>query len=182
MTALMGDVRKYLYVKPVGLAVRGLSYNRLGSGAQNDILPPLYLGYETIIRGYTYKAFNKAQLLDPDALEPNDLLGSKMLVASAEIRFPFTGPERLAAIKSGFLFTDLNLFFDAGVVWGYYKDYEQNSIVNRSFNDSKLITSTGLSVRINLFGQLIIEPYYAFPLQLKGNSGGVFGVNFTPGW
>ena len=54
--------------------------------------------------------------------------------------------------------------------------------VERSFADSSIITSVGISTRINLFGQLIIEPYYAFPLQLEGNTKGVFGVNFTPGW
>jgi len=64
------------------------------------------------------------------------------------------------------------------MVWGKNENYG----VNRTFNETKLITSTGISARINLFGQLIIEPYYAYPLQLKGLNGGVFGVNFTPGW
>jgi outer membrane protein assembly factor BamA len=185
MTALMADVRKYFYVKPVGFAWRGLSYSRLGSGAKSEILPPLYLGYETIVRGYTYDAFEKASSADEDALSPNDLLGSKMLVSSFEVRFPFTGPERLAAIKSGVIFSDLNLFFDAGMAWGYYYDYDLNYnqiLKNRDFGDSRIITSAGISTRINLFGQLIIEPYYAFPLQLNGNNKGVFGLNFTPGW
>jgi Tol biopolymer transport system component len=185
MTALLADVRKYFYAKPVGFAFRGLSYNRIGSGAKSEILPPLYLGYETIVRGYTYDAFDKASSVDGDALNPNDLLGSKMLVSSFEVRFPFTGPERLAAIKSGVIFSDLNLFFDAGVAWGYYYDYDayyNQVLMNRDLSDSKIITSAGISARINLFGQLIIEPYYAFPLQLAGNGKGVFGLNFTPGW
>ncbi len=184
MTTLLADTRKYFFIKPIGLAFRGLSYNRLGSGANNTILPPLYLGYETIIRGYTYNAFEKSSSLNPDVLSPNDLLGSKMLVGSFEFRFPFTGPERLAAIKSGFLFSDLNLFFDIGKAWGTYNSYNsynQYVSVNRNFADSKWVTSTGISTRINLFGQIIIEPYYAFPLQLKG-IGGVFGLNFVPGW
>ncbi len=178
MTSLLADARKYFYAKPVTFAFKGNTYLRLGDDANDAIMPPLYLGYETLIRGYNYKAFERSNLLDEESLTPNDILGSKMILASFEIRFPFTGPERLAAIKSGFLFTDLNLFFDAGVAWGKNERYE----VDRTLEQSTIITSTGISTRINLFGQLIIEPYYAFPLQLEGNSKGVFGLNFTPGW
>ena len=84
------------------------------------------------------------------------------------------------------LFTDLNFFVDAGIAWGEYRNYNYNTgnydDVNRSFGDSKVISSVGVSTRINLFGQIILEPYYAFPLQLDLGSKGVFGLNFTPGW
>ncbi len=179
MTALLADIRKYFYTKPVTFAMKGFVYSRLGKDADNSLMPPLYLGYETLIRGYTYKAFDRSNSLGNGSLQQEDLLGNKMLVSNFEVRLPFTGPERLAAIKSGFLFSDLNLFFDAGVVWGKSEAY---GVTERSFQDSKIITSTGISARINLFGQLILEPYYAFPLQLDGNSRGVFGLNFTPGW
>lgn len=185
MTSVLADARKYLYLKPVTFAVKAFHYARLGSDARNDLMPPLYLGYETLIRGYTYSAFEKSSSVNYDDVY-NNLLGSKMLISNFEIRFPFTGPERLAAIKSGFLFTDLNLFFDAGIAWGDYQAYDSDTGVyndlSRKFEDTSIITSTGVSLRVNLFGQLIIEPYYAFPLQLDGNSNGVFGVNFTPGW
>ena len=178
MTSLLGDARVYKFIKPIALAGRVLSYNRLGSDAGSTLYPPLYLGYETLIRGYTYDAFNRARMVDTEALGPNDLLGSKMLIGSVELRVPFTGPERLAAIKSKFLFSDINLFFDVGKAWGTSDYYG----LNRSFSQSQFIYSTGVSARINVFGQIIIEPYYAFPLSLKGNSSGVFGINFTPGW
>ncbi len=178
MTSLVGDLRYYKYLKPIGIAGRMLSYNRLGNDAGNSLYPPLYLGYETLIRGYTYKAFNRASSIDNDAITPNNLMGSKMLVGSVELRLPFTGPERLALIKSSFLFSDLNLFFDVGRVWGVSDYYN----INRTFDESQFIYSAGVSTRINVFGQIIIEPYYAFPLSLKGNSNGVFGINFTPGW
>ncbi len=179
MTALLADARKYLYLKPITIAAKGYFYSRLGKDADNSLMPPLYLGYETLVRGYNYKAFERSNAISSSSLQPEDILGNKMLVTNFEIRLPFTGPERLAVVKSGFLFTDLNLFFDAGVVWGESSRY---GVTNRSLKDSEIITSAGISTRINLFGQLIIEPYYAFPLQLEGNSGGVFGVNFTPGW
>lgn len=179
MTSLLTDIRKYIYTKPVTFAAKGFMYSRLGKDADNSLMPPLYLGYETLVRGYTYKAFDRSNALSEDSLQPEDILGNKMLVANFEVRLPFTGPERLAVIKSGFLFTDINLFFDAGVVWG---ESERYGVAKRTLEDSKIITSAGLSTRINFFGQLIIEPYYAFPLQLEGNDSGIFGINFTPGW
>ena len=42
--------------------------------------------------------------------------------------------------------------------------------------------STGISARVNFFGQLIIEPYYAIPLRENGWKLGNFGLNFIPGW
>jgi hypothetical protein len=40
-----------------------------------------------------------------------------MAVANPELRFPFSGPERLALIRSKWFMTDINLFFDAGLAW-----------------------------------------------------------------
>jgi len=185
MTSLLIDARKYYYLKPITVAGKAYHYARLGKDARNDLLPPLYLGYETLIRGYIYKAFQRTNSVNYNEVL-NDLLGSRMLIANFEIRLPFTGVERLALIKSGFLFTDLNLFLDAGIAWGDYRVYDNtiNDYVDfsRNFSDSSIISSVGVSTRINLFGQLIIESYYAFPLQLDGNDKGVFGINFTPGW
>jgi len=175
-TALLTDFRKYVYTKPVTFAFKAYHYSKYGRDADNQLSVPLYLGYGTLVRGYTFSAFNNAS--SSSTFTPNDLIGNRIIVSNFEVRFPFTGPKRLALIDSGYIMSDLNLFVDAGVAWGQNRRYG----VDRKLNEAKIITSTGLSLRINLFGQLIIEPYYAFPLQLKGNSGGVFGINFTPGW
>jgi outer membrane protein assembly factor BamA len=178
-TTLLADYRKYHYIKPISLAFRAYHISRFGKDVDSPFTVPLYLGYETMIRGYTFKAFNKSLIADPiSSITPEDLLGNKMFVSNFEVRFPFTGPEKIAAIKSGMLFTDLNLFFDSGIAWGKSAYYG----VDRTLSKSKFITSTGVSLRINLFGQLILEPYYAIPLQLKGNANGNFGLLFAVGW
>jgi len=51
-----------------------------------------------------------------------------------------------------------------------------------SDDDRIPLFSTGTSIRINIFGYLVIEPYYAFPLQNGGFKNGIFGINFVPGW
>jgi hypothetical protein len=182
MTSLLLDARTYFYVKPVTFAFKAFQYSRLGKDANNDLMPPLYLGYETLIRGYNYHALNSVDIEEANIVY-NNLLGSKMALTNFEIRMPFTGPERLALIKSKFLFSDINLFFDAGIAWGEYSIFNNNTgfydEYNRKLLDSKIITSAGITTRINVYGQIIIEPYYAIPLELKR---GVYGLNFTPGW
>jgi hypothetical protein len=42
--------------------------------------------------------------------------------------------------------------------------------------------SAGISLRVNVFGYLIAEPYLAMPFQRQDVKGGVFGVNISPGW
>ena len=106
-----------------------------------------------------------------------------MYVGNIELRLPFTGPERLSAIKSRLLFTELNLFTDGGIAWGnrteIFGEGKEQTMVERK---SKFVMSTGISLRLNLFGYLIIEPYYAIPWQNGGWKNGSFGFNFTPGW
>ena len=119
-------------------------------------------------------------------------------MANLEVRLPFTGPKKLSAIESKFFFTDLNVFFDIGIA--YYGDSKiafdsQPSVVRSTpapttndpnatsvvYNRTPAI-SAGISLRVNLFGVLIIEPYYAIPFQRTDIGFGIFGLNLAPGW
>jgi len=45
------------------------------------------------------------------------------------------------------------------------------------------VFSAGVSLRVNLFGAMILEPYYAIQLNNPTRSKfGTFGLNFAPGW
>ncbi len=186
LAAFTFDYRKYIFVKPVSFAFKLSHYNRFGPDSEKTyqdggILPPLYLGYDFFVRGYSFDAMYQSSLSDSSSLWYTDLMGSKMLLGNFEFRIPFTGPERLALIKSGMFFTDLNFFVDAGLIWNSSNQLS----LHKDSNDRNVrypIYSTGVSTRINLFGQIIIQPYYAFPLSLSGAKKGYFGVNFYPGF
>lgn len=184
--AVTADLRKYFRFKPVTLAVRGYTYMRIGRDGEN--LYPLYAGYNYLIRGYEPNSFYNNQNLNNSNFDINQLSGSKLAVFNLELRLPFTGPKKLAQIPSGFLFTDLNLFFDAGVAWT-----EDSKVVFKSQPSNVLLPdgqpyervpalSAGISVRVNVLGAMILEPYYAFPFTRKDIKGGVFGLTFAPGW
>ncbi len=42
--------------------------------------------------------------------------------------------------------------------------------------------SAGISLRVNVFGYFVLEPYYAIPFQRTDVEAGVFGLVFAPGW
>jgi Tol biopolymer transport system component len=175
------DYRKYFYMKPVTLAFRFYNYSLYGAGSVKGQLPQLYLGNPWFIRGYE----NVLSKDGTSGFDITNLMGSKIAVANAEIRIPFTGPERLALLKSKFLFTDLNFFFDSGLAWGKDNQVElgaNDAFVATATTQRKPVYSTGISLRVNVLGAMIIEPFYAFPLTNGGFRNGSFGLNFIPGW
>jgi Tol biopolymer transport system component len=185
MTSVTADYRRYIFMKPFTFAFRGTHYGRYGQEADDQgIFYPLYLGYPGFVRGLDYNSLYKLQgsnLIGED-WSFESLLGSKVLLAGAEIRFPLTGPERLALISSGLLFTELTFFFDAGVAWRGGDDITFDPDQVRQPGKRYPYFSVGPSLRINVFGALILEPFYAFPFQTGGISKGVWGFNFLPGW
>ena len=170
---LTADARKYVFVKPFTFAARAMHYGRYGADA--NTFYPIFLGFPWYIRGYEYG--NAIQVLQQNKRSVNELFGSKIAVANFEIRMPFTGPEQLALIKSKFFFTELSAFIDAGLAWDTFEKPTDSG--DRQF-DLNPLYSVGVSLRINLFGALVLEPYYAWPL-LKDTKA-VFGLNIVPGW
>ncbi|WP_324288401.1 BamA/TamA family outer membrane protein [Pedobacter sp. SL55] len=166
----------------------------------------MFAGYNYLIRGYEPNSFYNNQNATEGAFDINQLSGSKLAVFNFEVRLPFTGPKKLAQIPSNFLFTDLNLFFDAGVAWtedtkvafkgqpsytnvplldaNGQPTFAQDGtpLTYKITNERVPALSAGISVRVNLFGAMILEPYYAFPFTRKDVKGGVFGLTFAPGW
>lgn len=184
-SAITVDLRKYVRVKPFTFAARTYNYIRIGRDGEN--LYPLYAGYPYLIRGYEANSLYKSNNLGGN-FDINQLSGSKIAVVNFEVRLPFTGPKKLAQIPSKFLFTDLNLFFDAGLAWD-----EDSKVSFKSQPNGVLLPngkpaervpalSAGVSVRVNVFGYFVLEPYYAFPFQRKDVKAGVFGLTFAPGW
>ncbi|MVN93076.1 DPP IV N-terminal domain-containing protein [Mucilaginibacter aquatilis] len=200
------DLRKYERLKPITLAARFNSFGRFG---QETGLYPYYIGYPFLIRGYESQTFYNNATQGSNGFTIDQLSGSRVAVFNFEIRLPFTGPEKLSAIKSKFLFSELNLFFDAGLAWNsgntikfqkapdllYYQprvddnnrpvlDSEGKPILDGVYNTNQRVPalSAGVSLRVNLFGALILEPYYAIPFNRTDVKKPVFGLNFTPGW
>jgi outer membrane protein assembly factor BamA len=178
------DHRQYFYIRPFGMAFRFYNYGMYGKDVENSVIPPLYIGYPWLIRGYDNISAGNSNSLEGNTFDISWLSGTRIAVANAELRLPLSGPERLALIKSKWFLADLNLFFDSGLAWSHGEKvgFDMNPMARANDNVTYPVFSTGVSLRVNLFGYLVIEPYYAFPLQNGGFGNGSFGINFIPGW
>ncbi|GLR18058.1 hypothetical protein [Portibacter lacus] len=187
----LADGRYYWWLKPVSLAVRGFAYTRFEQDVNS--VYPFYIGQMGFVRGYGSLFSGATDLLSNYDIAFEQVLGSKVLMASGEVRLPFTGPKQLSLIGSKYLISDLALFYDAGVSFNEFSDLTEGRSVTvtrvgddgipmnvEEVRTSALLMSAGLSMRINLFGYMIAEPYFAVPIQ-KGSRGS-FGLNIIPGW
>lgn len=168
------DARFYRYVKPVTFAFRVMHYATLGPDSRDYY--PILIGDIGLVHGYEYGRLSEYQ--SRNGIEPQQLIGSKFFLSGFEVRLPFTGPERLALVKAGTFYSELGWFFDGGVAFHDYN--ELGSSHPEGALEPKMVFSTGVSARVNLFGAIIVEPYFAWPL-LK-YSQGKFGIFIVPGW
>ncbi len=193
-TAPTIDLRRYLRTKPITFAGRIYGYGRLGD--TNNQLNPIFLGFPFLIRGYEANSFysNDGGISEsPNGFTIDQLIGNRIAVANFEVRLPFTGPEKLSVIPSKFLFSELNLFFDAGLAWdkGQTIDFGskappqigmQGTVPVYNTSVRVPVYSAGISARVNIFGYFVLEPYLAFPFNRKDIDKPVFGLAFAPGW
>ena len=185
LNALTVDGRRYVRVKPVTIAARIYTYTRFGR--DENRLYQMYAGYCYLIRGYDANSFYKNGSATSNGFDINQLVGSRIAVANFELRLPFTGPKKLAAFESKFLFSDLNLFFDMGLAYDNdskvaFRSEPRSVGGTRGYLERVPAMSAGVSLRVNVFGYFVLEPYYAIPFQRKDVNLGVFGLTLAPGW
>jgi hypothetical protein len=189
---MLADYRSYHFKRPFTFAFRGLHYGRYGSnsdGFADDgtrVLSPLFLGWETFVRGYAQESFTSAECgqANPD---PQDLacpafdrlIGSRIALASIELRVPLIGVEEFGLINFPFLPTELAPFIDVGLAWSTGDEVDFSFA--RETTGRVPVFSAGVSARVNILGFMVFETYYAYPFQ-RPDKGGHFGFQIAPGW
>ena len=177
-TGVLADYRTYVMpVRPFTFALRGLYYGRYGTNAEDQRLPTLYLGYPGLVRGYDPGSFQAGECgaqIDGSCPAFDRLIGSRVAVASAELRFPlwsvFGGDNFYGPLP-----VELAVFTDTGIAWG------RNSRPSFSGGDRQPVTSAGVAARINLLGFAVAEIDYVRPLDRPGR-GWLWQFNLSPGF
>jgi Tol biopolymer transport system component len=177
-TGTLADFRTYLMpFRPYTFALRGMYYGRFGDSASDGRLPALFIGYPGLVRGYDYNSFESGECgITTDGSCPvfDRLVGNRVAVANAEIRFPvwgafggeqFYGPLPLEAA----------FFADGGVTWG------RSDRLNFGDTDSKPVSSVGAALRVNVLGFAVAEINYVRPLQRPGR-GWLWQFSLRPGF
>lgn len=183
---LVADFRKYVMpVKPFTLAFRALHYGRYGKDAEDDRFYPVYIAYWDLVRGY--ESFTSAEFEQGGTFDFNRLFGSKMIVANVELRFPLL---RMLGLGKGYYGAwplEFYGFYDWGIAYanqpGYWWGGETKEDVRPWFagGNRKPISSTGIGVRTNLFGVLILGLNYVYPIQ-RPERGWHFQLSISPGF
>lgn len=163
-TTALADCRQYyMLARPLALAARGLHYGRYGGGSRDGRLQELYIGYPSLVRGYSPGSFASSECgSKPGACPVVDrLIGRRVAVANAEIRLQVTGA--LGAIPARSVPpVEIAPFFDAGVAWGRNGtgDVARDAVVR----------SSGVSARVNLLGFAVGQLSYVHPLDRPARS------------
>jgi len=206
----LADYRRYFFIRPTTLAFRAMHYGRYGKDSESNRISPLYLGEETLIRGYGFSSIHSDECVNGQTQQSScpvfdRMLGSRLAVVNAELRIPIIGSTEFGLLNFPFLPTEIAPFFDGGVAYtgSQPPDFrfstsaaDANSRVSKncqnqvpgnqnnfiiSCTDRIPVFSTGVSARINFLGYLIFEAYLAHPFQRPGK-GWVTGFQLAPGW
>lgn len=175
------DARRYFFAKPFTFAVRGLHIGNYGA-SEEDVFSREFLGspfYQGFLRGYNLNNFEAGECSSAECTEVDRLSGTRIAMASAEIRFPLFGNESLGLINFSYLPTEIALFTDIGLAWN--SGDNPDLVFDRDASGRVPLVSAGVSSRFNLFGSMVFEVYYAYPFQ-RPVKGGHWGIQFLPGW
>ena len=178
-TGALADYRRYFTPVPFyTIATRALHYGRYGSGAEDYRLPPLFVGYPQLVRGYDIGSFDVREC-KPTATSScpvfDRLLGSRMMVGNVELRLPLLRPFGLRPNMYGPVPLEVALFGDGGVAW---TASEKPTLLGGT---RKPVASTGVTLRVNLFGFAVGQMDFARPLQ-RPRQGWMFEFSLTPGF
>ncbi len=182
METVLGDYRRYFFMRPITLAFRAIHIGRYGADAQDPRLFPMYVGDPTLVRGYDVNSFQQAECR-PSATDScpvfDRLIGSRMAVANLELRIPLLGTDQFGLINFPYVATEISPFIDAGLAWS------SGQKPNIEFSTTSLgdvpVFSTGISMRMNILGYLVAEVWYAHPFQ-RPDAKNQWGFQLTPGW
>ncbi len=182
--SLLADYRRYFFRRPVTLAFRALHFGRYGQDAESVRLSPLYVGHDTLVRGYRIGSIQADECTpvpsDPNACPEFDrLIGSRIGVANVELRLPLFGTEGFGLLELPWLPTELAAFVDAGVAWT--ADESPKLRFSEDSVERIPVVSAGVAARILLGGFAVLQFYYSVPFQ-RPEEERVTGFVIAPGW
>jgi Tol biopolymer transport system component len=179
-TNVVADYRRYFMPVPFyTIAGRVVHYGRYGSGASDARLFPMYLGYPNLVRGYDVGSVQAADCLPTAASQCpafDQLMGSRLLVANLEFRFPLLRPFGATQRMYGPVPVEVAFFADGGVAW------DRNEKPALFGGARQGVGSVGVAFRVNLLGFAVGEFDIARPFQRPGQRGWTFAFNLLPGF
>jgi Tol biopolymer transport system component len=175
----LADLRNYTAIRLGTLTFATRALANLAVGRDEDIFPK-YVGRPDFVRGYDraslfgYGYTCNSYLGTPlgtqasDACATVELVGSRVLVANAELRFPLIRRFEFGIL--GLPPIDGVVFYDAGLAWSKGQSLHARMPDNYDYTLQRYpLTSWGAGLRTNLFGLAVLRWDYAIPLAKPGH-------------
>ncbi len=182
------DVRNYFNLGgQFTLAARVTAYSRSGRGEREF---RLYWGGPYFIRGYDGGSFSELECVRSIAgvadsattLCPvrDQLIGSSVVLTSAEFRFPVFNFLDLGFVPLGLPPMDGAVFFDMGVAFNRFSQLAWSRPPGADPVDVRSpLAAIGASLRINILYN-VFRVDYTYPLDRPGRRSGVWSLSFGP--
>ena len=168
------DLRRYdaIVFSFLTLATRFYTDEAVGPG---ENIRPKYIGIPQYIRGYDRENYlstcgaASASTVDCGATQ---LLGTRVVTANAELRFPLIRRFDLGFLPISLPPLDGLFFYDAGMAWTGGQKVSLTKPANYDQNTQRyLLRSYGFGLRLNLFNLAVLRWDYAVPLDSSNRKG-----------
>ncbi len=170
----MADLRRYdaIIFSYLTLATRLYANINVGNG---ETLFPQYIGQPGYIRGYDREAYlssNCGVTGTSSTCSAAQLLGSRVALGSAELRFPVVHRWNLGFLPMSLPPVDGLFFYDAGMAWTGGQSVTLGKPANYDPSTMRYpLRSYGYGVRVNVFNIAILAFDYSIPLDSFNKQG-----------
>lgn len=171
-TEYLADYRRYdaIVFNTLTFATRFLTSASVG---RDELAFPKYIGRPEFVRGYDNANFNGFECTSfiggNSTCNTVQLVGSRVAVFNAELRFPLIRRFDLGSLPVGLPPVEGELFYDAGLAWNAGQSVSFSKPSNYDFNLQRFpLRSYGAGLRMNLFNIAILKWDYAIPLDVPG--------------
>lgn len=174
------DFRRYdaIIFSFLTLATRVNADVSVGKG---ELRYPKYIGNPYYIRGYNRENYltgdcgtngANGSSADADVCSAVQLLGSRFVIANAELRFPLIRRFDLGLLPISLPPVDGLVFYDAGMAWSGGQSISVTRPDDYDFTRQRyMLRSFGYGLRVNLFGIAILRWDYSIPRDGFQNKG-----------
>ena len=169
----LADYRRYDPILFNFLTVATRMMTSITAG-RDELSFPKYIGNPYYIRGYDRENFFGSGCVGGNLgagqqCSARQLLGSRVVVANAELRFPLVRRFDLGLLPISLPPLDGLVFYDAGAAWSKDQTFYLNRPDDYDVTRQRyLLRSYGFGLRLNLFGFAIVRWDYAKPLNNDG--------------
>jgi Tol biopolymer transport system component len=171
----LADYRRYDPVIFNYLTLATRAYTDLSIGKDETAFQK-YIARPDFVRGYdrnsTFYLSCPVVGANPTNCSAVQLLGSRVAVANAELRFPLIRRLELGFLPGALPPLDGLFFYDAGLAWSHGQSVSLSRPPGYDVTKDRIpLRSYGFGLRLNLFNYAILRWDYAIPVNQDGHKG-----------